>query len=571
MDPIMKKIFKYMLVAFAALSLGSCTSLLDQEPLDSFTDEAVWGDLSLAEVYLNAQYSCNGLRGENSKNVRYACFVDELFHKHGYGTANTTHTEYTPSQPYIWYYEEGWRPWNTFYGNISRVNLFLENIDGVPAEGEDNVDKRNRMKGEGLFLRAWNYHMLYAIYGRVVLVDHVYDLDATFDEGLSDMDAVADFIVKDLDAAIALLPLENESGRATKGAAMALKARVLLYKASPLFGTPSSAKWQAASDAAKAVIDLGLYHLAPVTGWEDYAALFYDNDNPEGIWVKHYDPNHPDAWSDPESTTMGVVHTVPPGPGNLYEGWGTFDVTQNLIDKFQMADGTPYVKPSGITTENPWEGREIRLKANILCDGDLWGYGDDERQVEVYVGSDDSVVPGKDSSEGEYWWNASNTGYSMRKGMDPDYDMYGTTQMDWPWFYFRLSEIYLDYAECQIELGNNAEAAKYINLVRNRALLPDFTGDIRAAYRYERQMELLFEGQWWFDKRRWKEMDQEYNAAPIIGCKIVKYPDGHKTYDLNNVIDQRVWNGDQCYFYPIPQDELNKSSKLKEQYKTYPF
>ena len=143
----MKKIFKYILVAFAALSLGSCTSLLDQEPLDSFTDEAVWGDLSLAEVYLNAQYSCNGLRGENSKNVRYACFVDELFHKHGYGTANTTHTEYTPSQPYIWYYEEGWRPWNTFYGNISRVNLFLENIDGVPAEGEDNVDKRNRMKG----------------------------------------------------------------------------------------------------------------------------------------------------------------------------------------------------------------------------------------------------------------------------------------------------------------------------------------------------------------------------------------------------------------------------------------
>ena len=85
----MKKIFKYMLTALAALSLSSCLSLLDQEPLDSFTDEAVWGDLSLAEVYLNAQYSCNGLRGENSKNVRYACFVDELFHKHGYGTANT--------------------------------------------------------------------------------------------------------------------------------------------------------------------------------------------------------------------------------------------------------------------------------------------------------------------------------------------------------------------------------------------------------------------------------------------------------------------------------------------------
>ena len=84
-------------------------------------------------------------------------------------------------------------------------------------------------------------------------------------------------------------------------------------------------------------------------------------------------------------------------------------------------------------------------------------------------------------------------------------------------------------------------------------------------------MELMFEGQWWFDKRRWKEMDHEYNDGPILGVSVTKYPDGHKTYDLNNVIDQRVWHGDAFYFYPIPQDELNKSSKLKEQYKTYPF
>ena len=567
----MKKIFTYAIAAFAALSLSSCVSLLDQEPLDSFTDEAVWGDLALAEVYLNAQYSNNGLRGENSKNVRYACFVDELFHKHGYGTANTTHTEYSPSQPYIWYYEEGWRPWNTFYGNIANLNRFLSRIDDVPAEGESNIAWKNSLKGQALFLRAYNYHMLYAIYGRVVLVDHVFDLDAEFNEGLSSMDEVAAFIIKDLDEAISLLPLDIESGRASKGAAMALKARVLLYQASPLFGTPSTAKWQAASDAAKAVIDLGRYSLKSVSDWEEYAALFYDNDNPEGIFVKHYDPNHPNALSDPESTPIGVTHSVPPGPGNLFEGWGTFDPTQNLVDKFQMADGTPYVKPTGTITENPWEGREIRLKANIFCDGDIWGYGDDKRAVEVFVAGEEGVVPGKDSSDGEYWWNASNTGYSLRKGIDPNWDMYGTTQMEAPWFYIRLAEMYLDYAECQIELGNEAEAAKYINMIRNRALLPDFTGDIRAAYRYERQMELLFEGQWWFDKRRWKEMDHEYNDGPILGCKVVKFADGHKEYDLNNEIDQRVWHGDAFYFYPIPLDELNKSSILKEQYKTYPF
>ena len=566
----MKKIFKHTLILLSALAVSSCFSLLDQEPLDSFTDEAVWGDLTLAESYLNAQYSREGMRGENSKNVRYACFVDEIFHKHGYGTDNTTHTLYSPSQPHIWWYEEGWRPWTTYYNNVSRLNLFLENIDRAHAESESDKAWKERLKGEALFLRAWNYHMLYAIYGRVVLVDHVYELDATFEEGLSSLDEVADFIVKDLNDAIAMLPLYNAAGRATRGAAMALKARVLLYKASPLFGTPSQAKWKAASDAAKEVIDLGIYSLAKVSDWEEYAALFYDNDNPEGIFVKHYDPNY-NNWSDVESTAMGVTHCVPPGPGNLFEGWGTFDPTQNLVDKFQMADGTPYVKPSGTVTENPWEGREIRLKATIFCDGDIWGYGSDKRAVEVFVAGEEGVIPGKDSSQGEYWWNASNTGYSLRKGLNPDWDMYGTTQADQPWFYIRLAEMYLDYAECQIELGNDGEAATYINKIRNRALLPDFTGDIRAAYRYERQMELLFEGQWWFDKRRWKEMDSEYNDGPILGCEVTMFADGHKEYKLDNVIDQRVWNGDAYYFYPIPLDELNKSTVLQEQYKTYPF
>ena len=91
----------------------------------------------------------------------------------------------------------------------------------------------------------------------------------------------------------------------------------------------------------------------------------------------------------------------------------------------------------------------------------------------------------KDSNWGEYWWNASNTGYSMRKFLDPSYDATGTTMHTTPWFFIRLSEIYLNYAECQIELGNNLEALEYINKVRTR-LLPPATGeDIRAEYEWK--------------------------------------------------------------------------------------
>ena len=132
-------------------------------------------------------------------------------------------------------------------------------------------------------------------------------------------------------------------------------------------------------------------------------------------------------------------------------------------------------------------------------------------------------LPEKTAIGGEYWWNASNTGYSMRKFLDPSYDATGTTMHTTPWFFIRLSEIYLNYAECQIELGNNLEALEYINKVRTRALLPPATGeDIRAEYEYERQIELVFEGQRWFDLRRWKKMYEEY-SKPIYGVTIGKF------------------------------------------------
>ena len=183
-----------------------------------------------------------------------------------------------------------------------------------------------------------------------------------------------------------------------------------------------------------------------------------------------------------------------------------------------------------------------------------------------YYGGDETIPAGKDSNWGEYWWNASNTGYSMRKFLDPSYDATGTTMHTTPWFFIRLSEIYLNYAECQIELGNNSEALEYINKVRTRALLPPATGeDIRAEYEYERQIELVFEGQRWFDLRRWKKMYEEY-SKPIYGVTIGKFKneDGtyRKEYWTDNIVSTRVFNNDKLYWVPVPRWELNKSKLI---------
>lgn len=552
----MKKIYLYAAIALMTTSMTSCLDILDQEPLDSYTDEAVWNDLALSETYLNAQYM--NLWAENMKGTRFAHFTDEVYQKHTYGSENVTQGLLSCDNSAIGWDETMWDPWNSYYQFISKLNLFLERIDNVPGDEEF----RNHQKGQGLFLRAWNYHMLYSLFGRVPIVDHTYDLDATFEKKRDEMDAVADFIVKDCDAAADLLPLEysdaSDFGRATRGAALALKARVLLYKASPLFGTPSKEKWQAASDAAKAVIDLNKYSLKAVNNSTEYGALFYDTKNPEVIFEKLYDPKYGSG----DNNTF--LYQAPCGIGNGFQGWGNFNPTQNIVNKFQMADGTPAAVKTYYEAY-PWTGREIRFYAAFLLDGDKWGYGDDNREVEVFLGAD-GLPNGKDSGGGEYWWNASNTGYSMRKFMNPAHDANSTTMHATPWFFLRLSEIYLNYAECQIQLGNNTEALKYINKVRTRALLPEATGkNIWAEYEYERQMEFVFEGQRWFDLRRWKKMSEEY-SKPILGVTIWKYKNADgttiKKYWTDNVISTRVFNNDKLYWMPVPRWELNKTKLI---------
>ena len=429
----------------------------------------------------------------------------------------------------------------------------------MPAQLDSDKVWRDQQKGQGYFIRAWYYHMLYSFFGRVPIIDHTYELDATFGETRQDMDKVADFIVSDLDKAAALLPESYDAsnyGRATKGAALALKSRVLLYKASPLFGTPSNEKWRAAADAAKAVIDLGIYYLKPVSNSEEYGNLFLDAQNPEAIFVKQYDSKYGSG------DNMCFLYQAPCGIGNGFEGWGNFQPTQNIVDKFQMADGSaPEVK--SYYEEYPWSGREIRFYAAFLLDGDEWGYGSGHREIEVWYGEDGTN--GRDSQWGPYWWNASKTGYSMRKFLDPNYDCRSTLMYTAPWFFIRYSEILLNYAECMIELGNTGEALQYINMVRNRALLPDATGaDIRAEYDYERQIELVFEGNRWFDQRRWKKMYEEY-SKPIYGMTVGRRADGSKYYmtnDENNIVSTRVFNNDKLYWLPVPRWELNRAPEI---------
>jgi len=559
----MKKIYIYAATLMAGL-FTSCTDILDQDPLNTYTDAAVWGDLALSETFLNEQY--NSVEAETQKGSRFASYTDEVYQMWKYGTESIQQGLLSPDQSSIGWDGSTWNPWDFYYKAIRNINIFTENIKRVPASGETNIAWKNAQIGQAFFLRGYFYSQLYSLFGDVPLITKSYGLNDDYSNVTrAPKDEVAEYIVSQCDSAALYLPVkysdDSDLGRATKGAALALKARTLLYAASPLFGTPSQTKWKRASDANKAVIDLKdesgapAYYLQNVSNSEEYANLFIDKKNPEVIFEKLYNSQGQGAYNN------SYLFQAPCGTGSGFNGWGNFQATQEIVDQFEMADGTPYKRVS--EKENPYINRDLRFDATIFTDGSTWGYGADAREVECFFGAEDGVPNGKDSRRGDSWWNGTQTGYYIRKFLDRKYDTYGTDAPTAPYFMFRLAEFYLNYAECQIELGQTPEAVEYINKIRRRVNMPDITADnIAEKYRHERQIELVFEGQRWFDIRRWMIIEDVY-SKPVTGMIIWKHQDGSKTYELNSEpIEYKTFHAPKNYWLPIPRYELRRAPQL---------
>jgi hypothetical protein len=405
------------------------------------------------------------------------------------------------------------------------------------------------------FLRAYAYFQLVSDYGGVPLIKEPFDLNADFKVPRSSYEDCVDFIVQELDLAASLLPASAPStslGRITAPLAMAIKSRVLLYAASSQWNpAKDQAKWKAASDAAKAVIDLGQFEL--YTG--NYADIFTTLNN-ELIGVRLSNKQY--NWSAFDGIEMMCY---PSG----FHGWAAFAPTQNLVDAFGTADGRLLTDPlSGYDPQHPYLNRDPRFYADIVYDGRLLGNpafvtyrvsatNPTGTAAEFYEG-------GLDSPQGLDTWNNSETRYTFRKYMDTTYDFNATTQTNKFWILSRLSEIYLNYAEAEFHLGHEAVAREYLDLIRERAGIPTpltETGEaLENRIRNERQVELCFEGHRYYDVRRWKIAETTQNAA--IGQVIInRAPDGTKTYTFQT-LEQRYFDPAN-YLLPIPKTEINRT------------
>ncbi|GAO41936.1 RagB/SusD family nutrient uptake outer membrane protein [Flavihumibacter petaseus] len=544
-------IFRIALATCSLFSL-SCNKVLDKAPLDSYTDQSVWSDLKLAEAFVNNIYNVlptTTYDWGKSINRSYllSCAADEGFNKFDYAGVRSVINKGILSPDNTGDFDI----WAKNYYQIQNANLFLSKVDEIP--GDENY--RNRLKGEVLFLRAYAYFQLVNDYGGVPIITEPFNLNSEFNATRSTYEETVSFVVSELDKAAELLPLSTNSsttGKATAPLALAIKSRLLLYAASAQWNTGNDqSKWTAAAAAAKAVIDLNQFSLYR----GNYADIFTTfNEELIGMRLSNKQYNW-DAFCGIE------MMCYPSG----YHGWAAFAPTQNLVDAFGMADGKAITDAtSGYDPQKPYLNRDPRFYADIVHDGRPLGNpayftyrinatNPTGTEAEFYEG-------GMDSPQGIDTWNNSETRYSLRKYMDTTFDFNLTTQTNKFWILSRLSEIYLNYAEAEFNLGHEAVAREYLDKVRERAgittPLTESGVALENRIRSERQVELCFEGHRYYDVRRWKIAETTDNL-PARQVIITRSSNGAKTYEYKT-LEQRYFDVSN-YLLPIPRTEIERT------------
>lgn len=533
-------------------SMAAC-DILDVDPLDTYTEEDVFSDVSLLKSYVHRNYNLPQT-GWDHTALRYSC-VESINNFNWNNSYQVLEGSVTPDQL------GNLDIWEAYYENIKNCNIFFEHMDYV-----NKVDQpeRNYLIGETTFFRALYYMELVNRYGGVPMITKSYQLDDT-SEALNvkraSYEECVDSIITWFDRAANYLPEkyanDADFGRVTKVAALAMKSRMLLYAASPWWGART---YEEAADAAEEVIKLcgglGANNLDP-----DYQRLFLNPESSEIIFQRLYNQEY-GHYFDAENSPNG------------WHGYSATCVTQEMVDSYEKRGGvmpdTQWYDGKTTTTTNPWEDRDPRFYASIVCDGQSFRDG----EAEFYV-NEDGTTGGKDSEYGTDNWNYSETHYTIRKFMDEALINLWSEKAYHPWIYCRLAEIYLNYAEAKYFCGDEETARLYINFVRERArnmaedptnMLPDVTesGDaLLKKIQQERKVELAFEEHRYFDVRRWK-IAEDTQVGQFHGIKITKKADGSKAYTISNVGNLRKFISPNHYLAPIPNYERRKNSALEQ-------
>jgi hypothetical protein len=400
------------------------------------------------------------------------------------------------------------------YRGIGRANNVLAHINHPDLV--IGASLKARITAEALFLRALFYFELVNLYGGVPQILDAPDFYTQKNLARDSKDVVLEQILNDLEEAARVLPLSytgSDIGRATKGAALALKARALLYES----------RWPEAAAAAKDVIDLNVYGLFKKSGntpAQNYRQLFMpaNENNQEVVFdIQYASPDYTHGWN----LALDLQLNIAPLP--------------DLVNSYLARDGKPVSESSVYNAANPYEERDPRLHATISVPGYQY--------------------KGEIISDTKYY----STGYAYKKyttyedGIKYASDV---TQSPLNYIYIRYADVLLMYAEAKNEI-NDVDQSVYdaLHLIRERAGMPDIPqgllqSELRDAIRLERRIELAGEGLYYNDIRRWRTAEFVMNGA-VHNSK-------------GGVIQTRSFNKNRDYLWPISLVTLEQNPELEQ-------
>jgi len=557
-------------IALLFLIFGLQTScqkkdFLQRSPSDLIDVENVFSNLENAEAFLNNAYR------EVDNLVFRQYITGGSYYNLGSATDEAAGMWIIP-QSNISFNNGSWSAasfplqwaWGGYYADIHRIHIFLKNYDLIPDEaGETNNSKRKqRMLGEAYALRAYYYFLLFRMWGEVPLIK-----DALLPGGeqetklpRSPIEEVVAFIDADIQRAIEILPAsysDSEFGRFTSVAAMALRSRLYTYYASPLFNpTNDKKRWEIAEKASLDAINFATqngcaFSATDLNGKGAYERIFQEMKNSEIIWSvsSPYSGGHHDYWD----FWAGSL-----GRG----GWYGEGPVQNLVDDYEMlngelpilgydAQGNQIPNPAAnYNPSKPFDNRDKRFSQTILYHGAQW------------KGTPVNIAPGGT----DYTPDRGRVNYFWKKYMNEDRNLRTSTgKKPIRFIIFRLSELYLNYAEARNENLANPDLTvhEYINKLRTRGGLPNLPigldkEQMRTRIIRERRIEMAMENLRFFDVRRLK-IAEIVDNRPV---RSIRYENGKLIYPI---FGERVFNKDKHYLFPIPQSEIDKSRGVLKQ------
>ncbi|MCG8311181.1 MAG: RagB/SusD family nutrient uptake outer membrane protein [Cytophagales bacterium] len=610
------KIFRYILIFPLFIVAGACTDYLDKMPDDELTLEMVFNDKTRTEDWLAGVYSnIPDPYWGFGRYIGYDPLSDDMvpsprWEQFGWDVIAKQTGNWNPTSPW------GANYWTGLPKRIRSAYIFIDNVKSNNAQKVTEEDVEN-MKNEARFLIAYYYWLMVEAYGTVPLTLDIVPGDASEEElfvGQTPFDEIIDWIDVELKSLSGLLPASysdnKKYGRATSVMCLAVRARMLLFAASPLTnGNPDYVgfvndkgeelfnttynpdKWVRATNACKELIDAA--HQAGHQLYREYnddgtidPFLSYQN----MMFKKSTEGNDEILFVRPDCGTWDYdKHAQPRGTG----GNGGLGVTQSLVDAFFMKNGLPIDDPNSGYVENGFSTEpEFRKTKWIEVQGDQEGKEGQvtlegtynmycNREARFYV----SVLYNRawhrrenrttryliGEWDGGPTHDAPQNGYLLRKKVHPGHDPRNGINPYRPGILYRLGEAYLNYAEALNESDpGHPDILNYLNLIRERAGLPGLAAglsqdDLREAIRRERRVELNCEGIRYGDIRRWKigeeTLNREFWGMNFNGTEISDDENNPNAYFKRSVYQQRVFTK-KNYWFPVPQSEMDINPNL---------